>query len=435
MSPPVLTSEEQEKRTFVQRVADSAGFRSALRLREFLLFVTDLALSGRAGEISEQRIGHEVFHRSPDYDTANDNIVRVSARQLRIKLKEYAETEGQPDGWTLEIPKGAYVPVFTRREAYPIPLPVTAPVEVAPPPVRKTWKIAAAALTLLALISAAAFLGFRFGGGAHAAAQAPLTDLIVRPGQRTLVVLADSSMVLLHELTGQLMSTDDYAAHAPPQAPEDPALEVLTRSIASQQLTSVADVEFALRLLRVRPDASDRIAVVHARNVEPRRLKDGNAILLGGPRSNPWARLFEERLTYRFEFSGDHPTARLVNTHPRAGEPAVYETQRHNGTVVNSFARIALLPNLDNSGRVLLLSGTTIEATEAAIEFFLGRDSAAPLARALGRPPASGAGFEVLLETSAIGGTARNSRIVGARVLPQPDHQASVYDLRGQSRK
>jgi len=127
MTSQVVVSEEQEKRAVVQRIADSPGFRSAPRLRDFLLFVTDLALSGRTSEISEQHIGYAVFRRSVDYETATDNIVRVSARQLRTKLKEYAEHDGELDPWHLEIPKGAYVPIFTRRITEPQPIPSPEP--------------------------------------------------------------------------------------------------------------------------------------------------------------------------------------------------------------------------------------------------------------------------------------------------------------------
>jgi len=416
MASEVLVSEEEEKRAFVQRVADSAGFRSAPRLRDFLLFVTDLALSGRAVEISEQHIGHAVFRRSVDYDTANDNIVRVSARQLRIKLKEYAEREGDADPWSLDIPKGGYVPIFTRRETDRDT--ARRPDSTAPSSAAlRTWKIAAAICTLLAVAASAAYLHARFRTASRDTSQSPLTDLIIRPGQRTIVVLADSSMVLLHELTGHLVTADEYAMRQSPPPPKDPSLHVVARSIASQQLTSIADVGFAVRLLRVRPDAADRITVIHARNVGPRSLKEGNAILMGGPRSNPWAKLFEDRLNYRFDFSGERASARLANTRPRPGEPAFYETERRNDVVYKSFARIALVPNLDSSGRVLLIAGTTIEATEAATEFFLGQRSAAPLAEALGCAPGVGSGFEVLLETTAIDGTARSSRIVGSRVL------------------
>jgi hypothetical protein len=54
---------------------------------------------------------------------------------------------------------------------------------------------------------------------------------------------------------------------------------------------SLADLSFVTGLLRTRPDAIDRSQVVHARDVGPRNLKDGNLILLGGSRANPWTGL------------------------------------------------------------------------------------------------------------------------------------------------
>jgi len=231
----------------VQRVADSVEFRTAPRLREFLLFITDMALSGRASDISEQRIGHEVFHRAPDYDTANDNIVRVSARQLRIKLKEYTERKAA-EAWTIEVPKGGYVPVFTTRQVdHEIPVP-PANVESLPAALRR-WKIAPDVRSS-GRPGAGAYLNSRFAWTSRAAAQSPLTDLIVRPGSDR---CRDGGFFdgLAHELTGQLTTADDYAMRAPPPLPKDASLNVLTRSIASQQLTSVADVEFAVRLLRI----------------------------------------------------------------------------------------------------------------------------------------------------------------------------------------
>jgi hypothetical protein len=153
-------------------------------------------------------------------------------------------------------------------------------------------------------------------------------------------------------------------------------------------------------------------------NVGPRSLKQDNAILLGGPRSNPWTKLFEERLTYRFDFTGKRSVGRLANTRPRPGEPAFYETERRNNAVTKAFARIALVPNLDNTGSVLLMAGTTIEAAEAATEFFLGDHSDATIAQSLGRSVLPGNSFAVLLETTAIDGTASSSRIVSAHFLP-----------------
>ena len=52
-----------------------------------------------------------MFGRSPGYDTAQDNLVRVQASQLRKKLQQYFAAEGRDEPVVIEIPKGSYVPI------------------------------------------------------------------------------------------------------------------------------------------------------------------------------------------------------------------------------------------------------------------------------------------------------------------------------------
>ena len=52
----------------------------------------------------------EVFDRTADYDPNVDAIVRVEARRLRAKLREYYENAKDP---VLIVPRpGSYVPTF-----------------------------------------------------------------------------------------------------------------------------------------------------------------------------------------------------------------------------------------------------------------------------------------------------------------------------------
>src|SRR5258708_21946735 len=78
----------------IQRVARSAAFKKAPRLRQFLLLVGERSVSGHTADISEYEIGWRVFERGPNYNPMDDSIVRSAARQLRAKVKEYFETEG-----------------------------------------------------------------------------------------------------------------------------------------------------------------------------------------------------------------------------------------------------------------------------------------------------------------------------------------------------
>ena len=91
----------------VQRIAISPQFQKTARLRDFLTYVAVEALQGRTGELSEHHIGCGVFERRPGYSPADDNIVRVHARQLRLRLEEYFLTNGRDEPLVVEIPKGS----------------------------------------------------------------------------------------------------------------------------------------------------------------------------------------------------------------------------------------------------------------------------------------------------------------------------------------
>jgi serine/threonine-protein kinase len=103
----------------LEKVLASEAFRNAPRLSEFLRFSVGAALRGEAGQIKEYLIGVEVFPRGPDYDPRIDPVVRVEARRLRAKLREYYEQEGRQDALRIHFPKGGYAPVFESRETAP----------------------------------------------------------------------------------------------------------------------------------------------------------------------------------------------------------------------------------------------------------------------------------------------------------------------------
>jgi TolB-like protein len=80
----------------------------------------DQALAGDLGSSKECLIGMHIFGRRPDYDPATDPIVRVEARRLRRKLADYYANGGQNDPVRIDVPKGAYRPVFEPHPAEPL---------------------------------------------------------------------------------------------------------------------------------------------------------------------------------------------------------------------------------------------------------------------------------------------------------------------------
>ena len=99
------------------RVLESSTFVRSNKLKSFLIYVSERALSGRTDEITEQQIGVAVFGRRADYSPGEDSIVRSQARLLRAKLEAFFEDEGRDEPLRITIPKGTYIPVFEVRLA------------------------------------------------------------------------------------------------------------------------------------------------------------------------------------------------------------------------------------------------------------------------------------------------------------------------------
>jgi hypothetical protein len=101
----------------VQRIVVSRSIGRSPLLAEFLLYICDRHLRNQSSELTEQRIGVQVFGRSEGYNSNDDNIVRNYARTLRKRVEEYFSTEGKHEELKLEIPRGAYIPVFYSRSS------------------------------------------------------------------------------------------------------------------------------------------------------------------------------------------------------------------------------------------------------------------------------------------------------------------------------
>ena len=95
------------------RVLGSAVFAQAGRATEFLRFVVEETLAGRADRLKGYTVAVKVFGRPPEFDAQSDPLVRVEAGRLRRRLIEYYHHEGRDDAVRIALPKNGYVPTFT----------------------------------------------------------------------------------------------------------------------------------------------------------------------------------------------------------------------------------------------------------------------------------------------------------------------------------
>src|SRR5277367_2231271 len=104
-------------RAELARVLESPIFEQSERLGRFLRFAVEHAISGSEDGLKEYIIGTEVYDRRPPYHPSQDSIVRTEARRLRIKLKEYYESEGRDNPIFIYFRPGSYIPVFRPKVA------------------------------------------------------------------------------------------------------------------------------------------------------------------------------------------------------------------------------------------------------------------------------------------------------------------------------
>lgn len=104
----------------LDRVLGSRIFAHSTRLGRFLKFGVESALAGRT-DVNEYSIGVDVFGRDASFDPRIDPIVRVDARRLRTKLREYYDGEGADNHLEICLPLRTYIPVFRTRDRQPAP--------------------------------------------------------------------------------------------------------------------------------------------------------------------------------------------------------------------------------------------------------------------------------------------------------------------------
>ncbi len=432
MSTPVAPSPPSVdlRWELAQRVAASAAFHRSPRQRELLLYICERSLQNHPEQLREQLIGCGVFGRKPDYNPGEDNIVRVEIRQLRKRLDDYFAAEGKDEPLVVHIPKGAYVPTFEPREHAVVTVVTPAKAQPKIATHRSPW-FWIQAVAILLLVGACIWLwrdnrdkSQRLALAAHSAPErSAIWPLLFNNEEQTFVVCADSTLVVAEWILHRSIPLDEYLARDP--APSSSLLNDVT-SLADSlafsrqrwQFTDITDVRLVQRLYRLNADHWDKVTVRSARTAQIQDFKNGNSVLLGSNRSNLWNSLFEPTLNFRFVYDEQTRTAMISNQNPRPGEQPSYRAARP-GETGDSYAIIAMVPNLRHNGSVLIIAGSTAESTEAAGEFIMNSSTSAGLLNALMKRTKNKLPyFEVLLRSSTLAGIAKNAEIVADRILP-----------------
>jgi hypothetical protein len=430
-------SDVEACRELLDRIANSRLFSTCHTLRAFLLYVGENAIAGKLDAIKEQQIGIRVFGRKPDYDPAEDNIVRVRARELRQRLNDYFAGQGRDEPLVVSIPKGHYIPVFELRN--PPDAEAPQPDSQPPPPIvrepqvpiSRIWMhtlrphllesallLAAAAVVITVLVSkqTANALPDRSTGETNRC----LWVQLFPPEQELTVVSADAGFALWQDVSDHNLNLGDYLTRR--WFAEDAARDVKMREMAIRRFTSPADLSLAVRISEIARSYNSHVKVKFARNLDIHEVRSGNVVLLGSRRSNPWVELFESRMNFVAEFDRGRGGPAFRNRSPKPGEPRFValdsrlSVQGPESKLIKSYAVAALLPGSTDHSYVLILEGLSMEGTEAAGEFVTNPKRFGTFLQKIGqRIDKPIKPFEVLLGLNAVAGGYADPEVVAYR--------------------
>jgi hypothetical protein len=394
------------------RVLESPAFRGSRRCCRFLEYSVHQVLKGSAQEgLKERTIGIEALQRPPDYDTGEDAIVRVTANEVRKRLAQYYQGAGSTANPVISLPAGSYAAAFHWHDQ---PAPVApAPVLLTEP--RRSTPRRTVAIAVGLLIAMAGIIGVRSWIASGPARNAALQRGPVKPdvfwaglfdpGHKTNIVVSDTVYREVQYFLGRDISLREYLAPGYPNtllAGAKPEARTAIEFLGRQQTTSIGSATLGSRLLQFGSRMSGDPVIRYPRHINAREFNTDNFILLGSRLSIPWEQLFEPSLN--FPLANDSATHNfyLQNRNPKPGEQAEYRVSGDE-----TYADIAVLPNLAGTGTVLILNGIDMAAAEAAGEFAINGSLSArvgPKRRA-----------EVLIRVRAIGGTVANMQLVAER--------------------
>ena len=366
----------------VERILASPVLRNSPLLQSFLRFITERSLHGRDEEINEYNIATQVFARGPDFDPAADTIVRTQAYRLRSKLHQYYSTLGVHDSVVIEIPKGHYVPKFSRNDPEVRLAAGLTPDELVLPD--RAWQLWRSRAALLATVIGIFLLGWMLGARNKPAA----TVQAERGGQRSPVdafwasFLETDRQPIVAFTNGQFLGTDTGDLLRFPGGPvadrgtimENPSgVKHGGRLYYQDDYTGIGEVLAAVAIANALAPHTGPLVFKRSRLVTTYDLQHHNVIFLGSSAVNPILNELPQNQNFIFRSATTPPLlwhSQFENANPMSGEAPSYRLERNSrtGALQTDYATITLFPGIAPERKVLVLAGLTTSGTQSAAE-------------------------------------------------------------------
>jgi hypothetical protein len=338
----------------LQAILASEFFRNSQRCSRFLEYSVHHLLHQQPGDdLKERRVGIDVFGRPPDYDTARDNVVRVTANEVRKRLAQYYGTQPPTEGPVIDLPPGVYLVTTRYKSAVPpeeviVPQALPGPRDVADshasptvhPKGRSLFQLLTALAVALILIVAVALFHYSRESQPIRSFWSPLLD---NPAP---ILISIAEPLAYEPQSGSTVN----------RSPTEPVVPLRDAFVGVGDAYAMADIT------RFLTSSSKSWRLVAGNEVPSQDLRDGPVILIGA-HSNLWTAKLMKELRFSFGENNsivDHFKGTTISSLPELSPD--WQTSE-------DYALVCRFRSAQTGQPVVILAGLTNYGTQAAGEF------------------------------------------------------------------
>lgn len=370
----------------LDRLLLSSHFNQSRRFPTFLRYVIEQTLKGESDQLKERTLGIEVFGRGPDYDTATDPIVRVTAAEIRKRIAQFYADPGHESELRISLPPGSYVPQFHRpgepdatlhdplaaHHAHHVRLPRF---------FHHPFRLAISGIAILGVglalgwwLRAPDRTGFEYFWNPVLRSPDPVLFCIADQSQYTAISLRDA---------------------------RDPSHQILLKD----NLTAVIidDLTPVIRMAGVLQANGKPLSLLGENATTLTELRNGTTIVVGAF-DNAWALRLTQQLRFHFDNSPDMSQLRIIDTGPNPHAPwFVDRAQQMNTQNYKDYALIARFTDPTTGKLTIVAAGIARGGTIAAGEYLTNPDNLDQIEK-LSRQSRGKSNLELVLSTQIING-------------------------------
>lgn len=369
-------------RELLDDILRSTPFRTSRQCQDMFRYIVEHSLAGSDESLRERVIGIEVFGRSPDYDTAEDPVVRVRAADVRKRLAQYFQTQkNSTEQWKIEIPTGSYKAHFrapdaalSQAAAAPDVIPPSGVVSQSPEQLRtitrlgKTKALWAFGVAIL-LAAVAGFVLTRHTTPTAGTAFDLFWGPVLESPKPVLICTGTNSVYVLtakardkFRTTHSHRQTPNLETYIPPEELRnflgDDFFPVKDRFLTTGDASAIAQIA---SLLTTRHHPYD---LRFGTDLSFGDLRNSSAILIGAF-NNSWTLNMSDSFRFVYE-SGDSPQMHVKD---RLDPSRSWSPKFLNDNPTEDYAIISRILDSKTGSSLIIIAGLTHRGTQAAGDF------------------------------------------------------------------